>query len=695
MATLEGQPEWGRGERGALEDALGAVARRLRLGRWVRHASRGTLAAVAVSLVAVILDHFDLLPDALPLALIIALAFGIGLLGGTLTSLLRPINPMTVARIAEMRLGLKERLSSALEFERTGGSGSHALPETFLRLQRQDARDYAQRLKATEAAPIPIPWETKVLGPALLVLLLALILPNLPIFLPKGVILERSIVKKEGQTLAKTARIIQKTATAQNLPATKRASVAMQRLARRMAQGHMDKRQAMVRMSALTKQMQAQQKQLAQQAGQTALDGGKSLAQAGQQLAALLQSQSANGQNGQGASKSQGENGAGSKAKGAQSGPSGTHSPGDKSGKQGFNVPGKLARKQAQNGQNPTGNTQQSTPEVQKMAQAMQNNDAQTLSQQLRQLANKTASGQLSPGQQQQTASDLKNLSKALQGTGMPETQQHVQAASQAMARGDKQTAAQELRKAADAAQREAQEQADSQGMQNAQQSLQSSEDDMASAQNPGDVSDGQDGQPCPPGDVCQPCQAGQPCPPADKNGQPCPPGESCQPCQPGQPCSSSNQPGSGPPIVADGTPGNGGFGAGRGKPSTQYQKGQRPNRRVVEKPGSGKGAPHWLDPHFDPTKNPNYKRIYFGKPQTAGPSQSGPTRKARPGQDTGPVTSSVPYYNTVITARKSAESAMDRENIPPSYKNDVSKYFNSLQPESGPAATNPASATH
>ena len=35
----------------------------MRLTRWVRHASRGALAAVAISLVAVICDHFDLLPD--------------------------------------------------------------------------------------------------------------------------------------------------------------------------------------------------------------------------------------------------------------------------------------------------------------------------------------------------------------------------------------------------------------------------------------------------------------------------------------------------------------------------------------------------------------------------------------------------------------------------------------------------------
>jgi hypothetical protein len=665
MATVQQKPEQQSIDHaGALEVALAAVARRLRLARWIRHVSRGVLAAIAVSLVAVVLDHFDRLPDALSLGVLIPATLIAGLAAGTITTYLRPINPMSVARWTEMRLGLKERLSSALEFERTGSrSGS---PEFFLQMQRRDARDYAQRLVAAEAAPIPLGWETKALAPAALLLALALIVPNLPLFLPHSVVVERRIVQKEGQKLARTARIIQKQAEAQNLPATRHAAITLQRLARRMAQGHMDKRQAMVRMAKLTQQMQAQQRQMAQQAGTAELNGGKSLAQAGQQLAAALQSRSPNGENGQGASKSQGATGTGSKAKGTQSGQAGAHGQGAKNARQGFNVPGKLQKGTAKKTPNAPGGQDQSTPEVQRMAQAMQNNDAQTLSEQLRQLAQKTGSGQLSHAQQQQAAKDLQTLAQALQGTGMPQTQQHTQAAAQAMARGDTQTAAQELRKAADAAAREAQEQEDAQGMQGAQESLQDSQDEMASAQSPNEVS-GEDGPPCPPGQVCPPCQAGQP-------------------------CASTNQPGNGPPVSTDGPPSNGGYGAGRGKPQTTYHRGQRPKQRLVQKPGKETGGPRWLDPHYDPAKNPNYKKLYFGTPKTAGPSESGPTRKAHPGAGGGPVQSTVPYYNTVVTARKTAETAMDREDIPPAYKTDVAKYFNALQPQTPPTPS-PASA--
>ena len=665
MATVQEEPPQTTNRPGALEDALGAVARRLRLVRWIRYASRGALAAATVSLAAVVCDHFDILPDALPLAAVISVAFALGLLAGTVATFLRPLNPMDVARLAETRLGLKERLSSALDFERTGNQTADPDAVLFRRLQQNDARAYAGRLKAAEAAPLRLPWETKALVPALLLLVLAVVLPSLPAFIPPGVLLERNIVKKEGQKLEQTARVIQKAAEAKNMPATKRAALNMQKLGRRMAQGRMDKKQAMVRMAQLTQQMQTQQKQLAQQAGQSSLGGGKSLAQAGQQLSAALQGQPAAGQNGQGASKTQGANANGSKSTGSKGGANGASHPSGLNAGHGFNVPGqnKPGDKNAQNSQGvPPGAQPAATPEMQRIAQALQQNNAQTLSEQLRQLAQKTESGQLSPAQQQQAAQDLQKLANALQGTGMPETQQHAQAAAQAMARGDKQGAAQEMRKAADAADRESQEQNDQQGMQDAQNSLQDSQGEMAGAQDPGDISSG--------------------------NGQGQGQGQGKQ----GQKGQGQGQ--TGPPEY--GQEGNGGGGGGRGKPDTTYHKGQKPNHKVRQAPGYGADAPHWLNPNFDPSKNPRYAKLYFGKPKTAGPSQAGPTRKTRPGENDGPVKSAVPYYNSVVTAKKTAETAMDREDIPPAYKKNVSDYFNSLQPQNTPPppATNGLAGT-
>ena len=102
----------------AVTGALLRIMARLRLVRWVRHASRGAFAGTIVSLIAVIVAHFDLLPEWLPLEVVIAVPVLLGIAAGTATAFARPISQMDAARLAEARLGLKERLSSALEFEK-------------------------------------------------------------------------------------------------------------------------------------------------------------------------------------------------------------------------------------------------------------------------------------------------------------------------------------------------------------------------------------------------------------------------------------------------------------------------------------------------------------------------------------------------------------------------------------------------
>ena len=89
---------------------------------------------------------------------------------------------------------------------------------------------------------------------------------------------------------------------------------------------------------------------------------------------------------------------------------------------------------------------------------------------------------------------------------------------------------------------------------------------------------------------------------------------------------------------------------------------------------------------------DPNHARsarLYFGKPLNSGPSKTGPMRKvgSNPSATPGQTTSNVPYYDYVAPARKSAESTMDKEDIPPAYRSDVRKYFNSLQPPAGGGA--------
>ena len=632
----------------AISEALAQVTARLRLARWVRHTSRGALGGVAIALVAVVCAHFDALPDWLPLEAVLPGVVLLGIAGGTITTFLRPISLMDAARLAEARLGLKERLSSALEFERAPQGAIAPDAVLLMRLQLEDAASHARSLKAVEAVPLRWPWEAKAVLGGLAILALALFLPALPIFVPPSTLIERQIVHKTGDKIQKTAHLIQKQAEDQHLEGTRRTAAAMQRLGKRLATGKMDKKQAMVQIAKLTQQMKMdQQKRASANSGAGA--GSKSMAQAGQQLAQALAGASASASSSKAGGAGQKAGGGGNKAgqkPGANGGKGGKNGANDPFN--GFTVPSTSKNKNAAS--NPSPSSLPPTPELRKAAQAMQQNDSKGLSEQLRQMADHAALGKMSPAEQAQAAQDLQKLATALKNTPMPETQKHTQAAADALKRGDKSAAASEMRKAADAAEREAHDQADQQAMQGAQDATEGAESDMAGANSAGDIQDGS-GQPGP----GQGKGKGQ----GKGNGS-------------GQGEGEGDGLGSGEGKHGSGK-GNGGSGGGGmagGKPGDTGE-GSSPLKHL------GK---------MDPSKMSKNNKLYFGKPLNAGPSKSGPIRKvgSNPNAVPGQTASKVPYYDYVAPAQKRAESTMDKEDIPPAYRSEVRKYYNALNPPAG-----------
>ena len=379
--------------------------------------------------------------------------------------------------------------------------------------------------------------------------------------------------------------------------------------------------------------------------------GSKSMAQAGQQLAQAMAAASAAASSSKAGGAGQKAGGGGNKAgqKPGENGPNGGKK-GAEDQAHGFNVPGVGKNKAAAPGSSPSG--QPATPELRKAAQAMQQNDAKGLSEQLRQMADHAESGKMSPAEQGQAAQDLQKLADALKNTPMPETQKHTQAAADAMKRGDKAAAASEMRKAADAAEREARDQADQQAMQDAQDATEGAESEMAGANSAGDIQD----------DSGQPGQGqGKGKGKGKGNGQ----GQ-------GEGDGEGDGLGSGEGKHGSGK-GNGGSGGGG-------QAGGKPGDT-----GEGSSPLKHLG-KMDPSKMSKNNKLYFGKPLNPGPSKSGPIRKvgSNPNAVPGQTTSKVPYYDYVAPARKSAESTMDKEDIPPAYRSDVRKYFNALNPPAG-----------
>jgi len=657
----------------SLSRALTPLASRLRAFRLARYASRGALGGIAVSIVAVICSHLNVLPDALPLEAVIPVSIILGVVVGAVPALLSRITSMDAARIAETRLGLKERLSSALEFEKDPAASGQAA--VLFRLQHVDALGHARSLAPREALPFRATWEMKAVLGGFMLLLLALIVPNLPVFISPATRTERAIVRKEGDKLTVKARTIEKFAAAHQMPQTKRMAQDMQRLGEQMAARKMDKKQALIKYSQLTKQMQDVQKKLTENAG-TGM-GSKSLNRAGQQLAQSLQAAGANGA----ASKDPmtGNPATSSKAgTSGQKGSPGTGKSGEKAGQKpadhGLNIPG-FNKANPSAGDPNKGNEGQPNPtdEIKKAAAAMQKGDASGLSDQLRKLAQRTQSGALTPEEQKQAQQDLQKLSDALKGTPMPETQKHSQAAADALKQGDKQKAADEMRKAADAADKEMQQQMDAQGMKKAQESLQKSQNEMAGASSPSDISNSsQSGE-------------GESQSSGDSNGQ----GEGNSQEQQnadqrmhsgqGKGQGKGNNPGTEPGEEGGGSGAGNRAGHGGGKPGG----GKIPKQKFSKFQGP---VPHMLNPKFDPTRAARYTKVYLGKPgQGKEAGRLGKAIKVRPGAaPPGGAQSNVDYYNYVGDAKKAAEKSVDSENIPPAYRDQVRKYFNSITPDSG-----------
>jgi hypothetical protein len=657
--------------------------------RWVRCAAFGALLGELVALAAVIFAHFDVLPDWMMLEVVIPICILVGAGIGTVFAYRRPVSLMDAARIAETRLGLKERLSSALEFEGVGRHARDPIPSILVQLQQRDAAVYAGSLRPKDAVPFKWPWQLKALIGMTVVLILALIVPNLPMFVSPAQRNERGIVSAEAKKLEQAAKIIDKQADAQQLPHTKWAAQQMKRLAQQMSRGRMDKRQAFVKYGKLTQQMQNLRKQMA---GQNGADATKSLSDAGRELAKSLQSQSnQNGQPSNGAPKSpqSGQGGNGANANGSsKTGASGKNQNGQQHG---FNVPGFDKNKTGGNqSNNQPSNGQHASSEMQQAAKAMQQGDTKGLSQQLRQLAQKAASGQMSQQDKQQAAQDLQKLADALKGTPMNETQKHAQAAADAMKQGDTQRAADEMKKAADSAEREMKNQQDRDAMRDAQNSLQKSQNEMAGASSPSDVNqsqqsgqqqgqNGDSGQNQ--GDQNGQNSQGDSSGDQQGNGQGKGQGQNSEQSAENEMKSQGQGEGKG-----QGNSGNqpgqegGGGGAGNraGRPTSQHSK---PNPNA--KGGKFQGPPGRLNPNFDPSKFPKYNKIYLGKPKGgSNEGRLGKTMKTRPGPGgPHPVNSRVPYYDYVGPAKQAAEHAVDHEDIPPSYQGPVRKYFDSLTP--------------
>jgi len=244
-----------------LQRRLTPLRRRARLLVAERWALLGGMAGVGVGLVLVGLDHFALLAVAwLHLGAVVLLGMGAGWLLG----FLRPPTVFQVARAAEHRLALKERLSSAVSL------AGLAPEQPLVAVLVDDAARHLGQMRPSRLFPRRCGRRGQAFLGMLVLLAAAVVLPQLPCLQSPATRQERAQLRRQGArlvTLAQSVRPHRLPPDARKL--VQQITLNMQRLGKDMQRGRLSRKQALLRLHRLEKQVQQARQQLSPSAARS------------------------------------------------------------------------------------------------------------------------------------------------------------------------------------------------------------------------------------------------------------------------------------------------------------------------------------------------------------------------------------------------------------------------------------------
>ncbi len=610
----------------ALSPELARVARgvasRLRLRRVLVCSSWGlgigaglTLAAVA----AMRLRLWEMPDEASDLWFLAPPILGLAL--GAVWGAAWRIAPLAALRYADTRLGLNERLSTAASAALYPASFGDT---AFADRQKSDADEYAGRADARAVVPLrPLPqtafWATGIALTAFLVWFL----PTLPLFQSAQTRAEHETVKKQGERLVRIAKALDKEAGKKKLPEAHKAALQMAALGKQLQKGAMTKQKALMKVAKLTTAMKQAQAALAAQTGVP-----KSLPAASKEMAqALSKAQQMPKQN-------------------------------DPNTKSGLNAPAPGGDAKAKDGKSAA--SAQSA--AQKMQQALAENNAPSLAEALTKMADDAAQGK--PGDkagQEAMAKQVAALADALKNTSLSAASAPLQAAAEALKKGDMAQAAQKLREAAQKI-GEAQNKGDDKNAM----------EKMANALGQSGMSDAIEG--------AQMGEAGEGEGDGDAFGK--------DGVKKGR--GKGKGPGDGGEFVMGGDgEGDGsvnGIGTGAGKLGGKKPPVGKAGKYLDAKDAPKENALLNRKTETHQVRDDNFSRLYVPGPNST--KLNG--KRGDKGKETvsffrgapDKASSSVPYYEVYGRYAPAAESALSRDDIPQAYKKQVKNYFDALRPE-------------
>ncbi len=374
-----------------LHQKLHQASRRIRLLLVYKWSSRTLCVSALACLVWLLGAKLNWLSD--PSADALALIIGIAGVAGAIYGFLPSISSSDAARLTDQRTGLKERLGSAVEFEKT------PIDDPILRRQIQDAGAHAGTLDVRRVYPVKMTREAIGFAVLAAVLFGAFFLPNLPIFWSSEKKHEMEMVKRQGIQIEKVAKDTEKSADRQKLDESKKAAKDAQKLAQAMKRGQMDKKKSMIAMQKLSRKLQEQQKRMA------ALNtpAPKPMSKAAEEFKKALEQQQKAVQDSARAKKEEA-------AKGDKK-------TGDKQDAQKKDEQKAAEQKAAMKQQTPA--MQKAQEALQKFAQALAEQNPDMQNQALQDLADQVQKGEMTQKEMQQLKDQMKQLSQALSKTDL------------------------------------------------------------------------------------------------------------------------------------------------------------------------------------------------------------------------------------------------------------------------------------
>jgi len=227
-----------------LDHRLAVLRRRVRLLLAERSALTAGAYAAAAGLLLVVLDRLHVLRVewAHLAALLIA-----GLVIGWLWGFLRRLTDFEVARVAEQRITLKERLSSAVVL----APRSSADPMVSALLE--DAAEHLNSVRPSRLFPRRLARNGLAFLGLVIALLAAVILPELPAFQSAATRQERADLRREGERLVKLSERLPKKELPQRAKVLRQVARNMKALGKDMQTGRVDRKQALVQLHKLEK----------------------------------------------------------------------------------------------------------------------------------------------------------------------------------------------------------------------------------------------------------------------------------------------------------------------------------------------------------------------------------------------------------------------------------------------------------